>query len=97
MRKYFACAFAMSLAFSAPIAAAAQTSKQGMPTIHVPYSGAVKVPFMTTAQLPICDSFNIGIILGVTDATTPTYNGAVTGGSNVAVLVVCNGAAWKSM
>lgn len=88
---------ALALFFLGTFAAGAQTSKQGMPTIHVPYNGAVKVPFTTVGQLPICDSYNVGIVLGVTDATTPTYNGTLTGGSNVPVLVVCNGTAWKSM
>jgi len=32
----------------------------------------------------------------VSDATTPTYNGALTGGGAVYVPVFCNGSAWVS-
>lgn len=94
MRKLLSAAFAMALVTSA---AAAQTAKYGTPNSHVPYIGAIQVPSSTAAQLPACDSYNQGIVRMVTDATTPTYNGTLTGGSNVPVLVVCNGTTWKTM
>jgi hypothetical protein len=57
------------------------------------------VPFTaaTVATLPTCNANTKG--LGnyyVTDATTPTYNGALTGGGAVSVKVFCNGTAWSS-
>ncbi len=50
----------------------------------------------TVATLPSCTSVNKGRMLEVTDATTPTYNGALTGGGTALVPVVCSGTAWTS-
>ena len=50
----------------------------------------------TVSTLPTCNSSLHGAIAAVTDATTPTYNGALTGGSTVEVPVYCNGSAWTS-
>lgn len=50
----------------------------------------------TVAGLPTC---NVAAKLqraAVTDATSPTYNGALTGGGAVVVPVFCNGTAWTS-
>lgn len=76
--------------------AAAQTSKYGIPSFHAPYTGAIQLPVTTVAKLPTCDAYSAGIVMVVTDATTPTYNGSLTGGGAVVVTVLCTGAAWKS-
>jgi hypothetical protein len=54
------------------------------------------VPRYTVGTLPTCNAGNHGLILAVTDATTPTYNGALTGGAAVEVPVYCNGTTWTS-
>jgi hypothetical protein len=51
----------------------------------------------TVATLPTCNANTKGIDnFYVTDATTPTYNAALTGGGAVIVPVFCNGTAWTS-
>lgn len=50
----------------------------------------------TVAGLPSCTAPKLGMQAYVTDALTPTYNGALTGGSTTKVPVFCNGAAWTS-
>jgi len=72
----------------------AQTSKYGIPTSHVPYNGAIQLPSSTVAQLPLCDSYNLGILRAVTDASSPTYNGTLSGGGTSKVLAFCNGTNW---
>lgn len=48
------------------------------------------------AALPTCNAPRLGMQAYVTDALTPTYNGALTGGSSTKVPVFCNGASWTS-
>lgn len=55
------------------------------------YSGATA---STVAALPTCNGATQYHWAVVTDATAPTYNGALTGGSTVKVPVFCNGTAW---
>ena len=50
----------------------------------------------TVATLPTCNASSKALLLVVTDATSPTYNGALTGGGAVTVPVLCNGSAWAS-
>lgn len=50
----------------------------------------------TVATLPTCNAAAEGTWSAVSDATTPTYNGALTGGGAVRVPVYCNGSAWTS-
>lgn len=50
----------------------------------------------TVSTLPACGGANQGALLMVTDATTPTYNGALTGSGAVKVPVFCNGVSWTS-
>lgn len=79
---------------SAAMAANAQTSKYGVPSSHVPYAGAIQLPSSTVAQLPACDTYNLGIMRVVVDATTPTFNANAVGGGAVKALVMCNGTNW---
>lgn len=51
---------------------------------------------LTVSTLPTCNSGTDGTFSKVTDATSPTYNGALTGGGTVHVPVYCNGTAWTS-
>lgn len=94
MRKIVIVAAALAL-FAIENAAGAQTSKYGIPATNG--SGAVQLPTSTVAQLPTCDVSHVGVVRVVTDATTPTYNGALVGGGAVVVSVLCTGSAWKSM
>lgn len=50
----------------------------------------------TVATLTACTAANKAGWDTVSDATTPTYNGALTGGGAVVVPVFCNGTAWTS-
>lgn len=54
------------------------------------------LPISTVAALPTCTTALKGAQRMVSDATTPTYNGALTGGSTVVTAVGCNGTAWLS-
>lgn len=50
----------------------------------------------TVATLPTCAAGTKGFDATVTDATSPTYLGLLTGGGTVFTPVVCNGTAWVS-
>lgn len=58
--------------------------------------GGPKLAGYTVATLPNCSSTRPGIMAYVTDATAPTYNGALVGGGAVTVPVFCNGTTWTS-
>jgi len=62
----------------------------------VTVGGGVELPGTTVASLPTCAAGNKGLLEYVTDATAPSYNGALTGGGTVAVPVFCNGSAWTA-
>lgn len=62
----------------------------------VTFKSAAKLAQSTVAQLPTCNATAKGNLRAVTDATSPTYNGTLTGGGAVFVPVVCNGTAWVS-
>lgn len=59
-------------------------------------SGGAQLPVTTVAGLPVCNSAAAGTMAAVSDATAPTYNGALTGGGTVGVPVYCNGTSWTS-
>ena len=48
----------------------------------------------TVETLPACNSTSVGLMVYVTDATSPTYNGALTGAGSVVVPAFCNGSSW---
>lgn len=56
----------------------------------------VQLPGYTVATLPTCNLGLRGGMAYVTDASRPTYNGALTGGSTTSVPVFCNGSAWTA-
>lgn len=73
------------------------TLKQGSKApLSVDQDGGLIPKVLTVATLPTCATALKGAILTVSDATTPTYNGSLTGGGAVVVPVVCDGSAWKS-
>jgi hypothetical protein len=51
----------------------------------------------TVSTLPTCNSStNKYQFAVVTDATSPTYNGALTGSGSVVTLAWCNGSSWTA-
>jgi len=59
-------------------------------------AGSAKLAGLTVSSLPTCNTAAKGTMYYVTDATSPTYNGALTGGGAVAVPAFCNGSAWTA-
>lgn len=57
-------------------------------------TGYVKPAVLTVATLPACGAAISGAISSVSDATAPTFLGALTGGGSVHTPVYCNGTAW---
>ncbi|RQV01113.1 hypothetical protein [Burkholderia cenocepacia] len=62
-------------------------------TITVPRTG-VSNGLRVTSTLPTCNASTKGFQMTVTDATSPTYGGTLTGGGSVVTPVFCNGSAW---
>jgi hypothetical protein len=57
----------------------------------------ISLPSFTVATLPSCSSVNnLYSMAAVTDASSPTYNATLTGGSTTKVPVFCNGTAWTA-
>ena len=54
----------------------------------------IKLPVYTVANLPTCNAAALGSMAAVSDATAPTYNGALTGGGTVPIPVFCRGDVW---
>jgi hypothetical protein len=50
----------------------------------------------TVSTLPVCNAGLKGTTAMVSDATSPTYNAALTGGGTVSVPVYCNGSNWSA-
>lgn len=60
------------------------------------FNNGILLQLQTVATLPTCNTAAKGQIRAVSDATAPTYNGALTGGGAVTVPVICSGTAWLS-
>ncbi len=58
--------------------------------------GSISLPTTTVASLPPCTTAQKGLLYSVSDAVTPTYNGALTGGGQSMVPVFCNGSSWTA-
>lgn len=58
------------------------------------FSAPVLTPVKTVATLAACNAGLSGARSSVTDATAPTFLGALTGGGTVHTPVFCNGTAW---
>jgi len=52
------------------------------------------VTVYTVATLPTCNSAAKGTWYSVSDASSPTFLGTLTGGSSTFTPVICNGSAW---
>ncbi|WP_260435547.1 hypothetical protein [Burkholderia cenocepacia] len=59
-------------------------------------TNGVVLPVTTVAGLPGCGSSTRGYMYVVTDASSPTYNGAVTGGGSTTIPVLCNATSWTA-
>ena len=62
----------------------------------VQVSRGVSIPRYPVSGLPPCNSSYQGVVVGVTDAVSPTYNGTLTGGGGTTTLAYCNGATWNA-
>jgi hypothetical protein len=58
-----------------------------------PVSGIMPVAGIVSA-LPACTSTNKGALRVVTDASSPTYGGSLSGSSTTVALALCNGTSW---
>lgn len=56
--------------------------------------GTLALPSTAVGSLPTCNSGSKGQIKLANDATAPTYLTALTGGSSVLVIALCNGTNW---
>ena len=66
-------------------------------TIVEQTSPTLTTPIIATAivsGLPACNNSNKGQRATVTDASSPTYLGILTGGSSTLTTAICNGSAW---
>jgi len=59
-------------------------------------SGSLRLPSYTVTGLSTIASPAAGMMVYVTDLTTPTYNGALVGGGAVGRPCTYNGSAWVS-
>jgi hypothetical protein len=90
MRKFIVIA---ALFLAGDAAAAAQTSKFGIPSTSG--AGGVQILMSTVAQLPTCDVSHIGMLRGVVDAATPLVLGQqLAAGGATTHLALCNGTVW---
>ena len=78
-----------------PTAALAQTNSGVIDTNVPTILGKPATPY-TVATLPAASAALAGAYAYVTDATGPTYLGALTGGGAVVCPVFCNGTSWVS-
>ena len=57
---------------------------------------ALSIPQSTVSGLPACSSGNKGLRYDVTDGSSPTFLGTLTGGGTTYTPAVCNGTNWVS-
>jgi hypothetical protein len=72
------------------------TSLTNIHSIALVGGGYLKLAAYTVASLPTCNSKLKNALMAVTDATTPNYNGSLTGGGLINIPVFCNGVAWTA-
>jgi hypothetical protein len=65
-------------------------------TVVFNQAGFAPAIISTVSALPTCNAALKGGKASVSDATSPTYNAALTGGGTVSVPVYCNGSAWTA-
>lgn len=59
-------------------------------------TGPVQLPAYTVATLPTCSATLQYSMAVVTDASSPTYNGALAAGGSAKIPVFCNGSKWTA-
>lgn len=63
----------------------------------ISFTAGLGLAIKTVATLPTCGGGqNTGMLYAVSDATTPTYGTALTGGGAVGVLAYCDATSWKA-
>src|SRR5690242_3583380 len=58
--------------------------------------GIANTATKTVATLPTCNTASKGYVYEVTDASSPTYGGTLTGSSTTLALAVCDGTNWTA-
>ncbi len=87
---------ATKLHLASPVTNGTATLQQTATDGAAVYKGMLLLTQYTVAGAPTCDSTTKGGLIWITDATTPTYNGTLTGGGAVGVSAGCDGTAWHS-
>ena len=59
-------------------------------------AGPIQLPLINVGSLPSCGASQEGEVMGVTNASSPTWNGTLTGGGTTHVLAYCNGTIWTA-
>lgn len=59
-------------------------------------SDGLRLPTATVSTLPTCNTAYKGVLYYVTDASSPTYNATLSGGSSTITLAFCNGTNWTA-
>lgn len=95
IRFYLLLTITTMLIIGSGIAIAQQaTIKTNPPPISNPPGKLLAVT--TVGALPPCNAAEAGYLLAVTDASSPTFNATLTGGSTTFALALCNGTVWTS-
>jgi hypothetical protein len=64
--------------------------------ISLTSTGLFQATTFTVSGLPTCNASSKGQLAYVTDASAPTFNATLTGGSTTVALAFCNGTAWTA-
>jgi hypothetical protein len=72
------------------------TSMTAINTISLTSGGSIKLAAVSVASLPTCNSELKDVVMAVTDAAAPAYNGPLTGGGTSSIPVFCNGVVWTA-
>lgn len=77
-------------------ATAAPLNLMGLGGNPVSVKTPLQLPVYTVASLPTCNAALANSEAAVSDASAPSYNGALTGSGGVHVPVFCNGSTWAA-
>jgi len=84
------------ISLSGPLLDAININGQTFPGFVATSGTSILGPY-TVSTLPTCNAISLANYTArVTDATSPVYNGTLTGGGAVKVPVFCNGSAWTA-
>lgn len=79
-----------------PLNSSLTLTEQGSGFWYVSNISISQLPASTVANLPACGSVTNGLLWGITDASSPTYNATLTGGSTTPTIGYCNGTNWTA-